>query len=325
LPILSPCQSSNFWSVKAKYSLDLHDHGYAGSDENGPRRDSVFLTFVSDSAIVGAIAQRTTSVFAFDMSRNTVRDLPYIPVTWNLFSPISGRRVILRLPTGINACDEHLDCATVLKPAREIAASPLGSRIVVTRRSDAPRIVVDTATWKTLAEIPLRPLDQIVLGDEHFFVPLKIRTDLEREDGQRIHLGVSGPIAEMHFLDADRIAVTSYVNPEVAVFDLTGNPKYVIKTDYRTSQAWLLTAAPASRFAIVERGFNFWNRLTKFLDINDTRPADFFKIRIFETANGKQIAEFVADPPGGSRFALSPNGRLLACERHGELRVIAIP
>ena len=266
-----------------------------------------------------------TDVFAFDMSRNTVLDFPYVPVVPFLFCPLSDKRVALSLPTGISVCDERLVCKVASRPAQTITSSPLGTRLVVIRRPGAAQIVVDTRTWKTIADISFSSLlERVIPGDDHFLSRPKMDGDFKMDDGRLVHLTGLGPIADVQFLDSTRLAVTEYIPSAVAVFSLDGKLLYVIKTE-PGSEISLLRAPGAGRFAIVELGYTLWNRMFNFLDIDNGRRRNLSKVRIFETANGKEIAGCESVPPRGSRFVLSPNGHLLASEYEGHVRVVELP
>ena len=110
----------------------------------------------------------------------------------------------------------------------------------------------------------------------------------------------------------------------MAVFDAEGNPKYTAKTE-SSARVSLLRAAQGGRFAVVEQGFSFFDSVVNLLGLNNGDTRRFLKVRIFETLSGKQIAEFESDPNGGTGYALSPSGHLLASERTGQLRVVAVP
>lgn len=326
------CQGSDFWGAQPKYSLDLHPHGYRDSDGDGPRRDGAELAFVSDSAIVGAIAQGSgswalppTNVFAFDMSHNAVRDVPETPVGPFLFCPLSGKRVALPSPAGIRVCDARLVCGISVRPGGAIASSPFGTRLAIRRRTRDPQFIVDTTTWKQVTSVSFaRPLDRVIPGDEHFLIRRDLSANLQKDDGRYLILAGLGTIADAQFLDATRIAATGWQLSAVAVFDVEGKQQHLVKTD-PASRVSILRAPAGGRFAVEELGYTSRSRVFSFLDRENGRRRDLLKVRIFETANGKQIAEFESDPAGGSGFALSPNGHLLASEKAGNLRVVAIP
>lgn len=172
------------------------------------------FAFVSDSVLVGAVAQRSkswarppTNLYAFDTSRNTVRDAPEIPVLPFLFCPISGSRVALSVPPGVSACDDRLACSIVSRTSGTLAASSLGTRLVLRTRAGGPQTIFDTGTWKTIAEVSLGwPRAIVTAGGEHFFTRAGGSAVLERDDGRSVRLKGLGFVTDVQLLDPSRIA-----------------------------------------------------------------------------------------------------------------------
>jgi hypothetical protein len=77
--------------------------------------------------------------------------------------------------------------------------------------------------------------------------------------------------------------------------------------------AVFVTTRQGLRFGVSEYGYTPTNYLANLLDIDNSRPPDYQRVRVYETESGRQVAEVEWNPnPRALPPALSPSGHRLA-------------
>jgi hypothetical protein len=89
------------------------------------------------------------------------------------------------------------------------------------------------------------------------------------------------------------------------------------------------SCACETEFAVREQRYTRWNSITHFTDIENTRPFDFEKVRVFDASSGRVLFSLEQDPrpyvAASPSPALSPDGRHIALIDRGILNVYRLP
>lgn len=276
-----------------------------GEDEIG----STFLLFdLSDRKVV------KTAHFAVEKQPRSVR------------ATTDGGFVILNL-SGVHACSIDLSCGATFSTSGPLLVSPGGTRLLVGGNGQSEEKVLDS---KTLQEIDHFGWDSHVqIGDPLLLVD---GDQVVNRAGEKPLQTFFSTDADAQFLNQNTIAgFANRMNKptEVVARKLDGTILYQITLEAEWPETRLITSTSGHRFGIDERGYARWS-LPHLLGYGGgSVHYNFERVRVFETASGKQLFDLKWDPrPYTGELVtptLSPNGDRIGIVRHGFVEVFGVP
>lgn len=215
---------------------------------------------------------------------------------------------------GVHVCSAELTCGRPFPTEGPIRLLPGGTRLLAGGNGQTDVDLLDASTLQVLKHPAPRNLS-MGFWDGVFLAPRGIG-GLARSKGEGELINDS-TVAEVEDGDV----------PEMPVRKVGGRELYRIPVtaQYETR---LTASRSGSRFSVLEQAHTRWNSIVNFWDIDNHRPPNFARVRVFDTDSGKQLFEMNWDPRPSQTVpppALSPDGHKLALIRHSELEVFDLP
>lgn len=321
------------------FRLDLRPWGFAtnATDVAANYTDINFLS--NDLLLVNTATQREfarefpseiPSMFRlFDVSNRTVVKRANFAVEKqprSVRATTDGGFVILNL-SGVHACSIDLSCGATFSTSGPLLVSPGGTRLLVGGNGQSEEKVLDS---KTLQEIDHFGWDSHVqIGDPLLLVD---GDQVVNRAGEKPLQTFFSTDADAQFLNQDTIAgFADRMNEptKVVVRKLDGTILYEITLEAEWYGTRLITSTSGHRFCVDERGYSRWS-LPHLLGYGGGPVHyNFERVRVFETASGKQLFDLKWDPrPYTGELVtptLSPNGDRIGIVRHGLVEVFRLP
>ncbi|MHB8411806.1 MAG: hypothetical protein ACYDDI_07645 [Candidatus Acidiferrales bacterium] len=208
----------------------------------------------------------------------------------------------------------YLTCGAPFATAGPVRVLPGGTRLLAGGNGQTEVDLLDAATLHVIDQ-PAPGNLSMGFWDGVFLAPRGIG-GLARSKGEGELINDS-TVAEVEDGDV----------PEMPVRKVGGRELYRIPVtaQYETR---LTASRSGSRFCVLEQSYTWWNSIVNFWDIDNARPHNFGRVRVFNTDSGKQLFELSWDPRPSyfiPRPAISPDGHKLALIQHSELEVFDVP
>jgi len=225
----------------------------------------------------------------------------------------NGEFIILN-QEGAHVCSAELICGRPFPTEGPIRMLPGGTRLLAGGNGQTEVDLPDALTLRVLSRPAPQNLSISLMGGV-FLAPRGIG-GLAMSEGQGEIINET-TVASFDSTDERTIAIRR----------VDGDARYQIPvTD--TYETKLTPNRSGSRFCALEESYTPWNSIVNFWDIDNARPHNFARVRIFDMASGKQLFEMNWDPRPSQTVpppALSPDGHKLALIRHSQLEVFDIP
>lgn len=297
---------------------DLRPYGFPDFAKVHHVSDYTDLQFLSDHILLVVVNERawdkseeplntdqpTSRLLLFDLDQGKLIKTAEYAVekfSGSVLATNHGQFVVLN-GEGVHPCSEELVCGRPYATEGPIRILPGGTRLLAGGNSQSELILLDASTMQILR----RP------------APQNIRMGL-----------MSGTLLDGREIISDEVVADTAggSSKEMQLEKTSGGFLYSIKVtaDYETT---LVANQSGLRFCALEESYTRWNALVNFLDIDNTRPHNFARVRVFDTISGKELFEMNWDPRPSQAVptpALSPDGHKLALIRHSELDVFEIP
>lgn len=226
----------------------------------------------------------------------------------------NGQFVVLN-QEGVHVCRSDLTCGPPFATNGPIRVLPGGTKLLVGGNRQTDVDLLDASTLQVLSSPAPRNLSMGLMSGV-FLAPREARGGLAMSQGQGEIINET-TVARFDSSDGQIMTIRKVDGGALYTIPITAS--------YETTLAANRTG---SRFCALEQSYTRWNRIVNFLDIDSSRPHNFARVRVFDTASGKQLFETHWDPRPSQIApspALSPDGHKLALIRHSELEVFDIP
>ena len=310
------------------------------------------LTFLADNLLLVSIVQRhflpgaqpmlvdtpSSTLLLVDINQRRVISRTEVPVEkWSGAVQFAGTgRFVLWNQSGIRVCAVNFQCGSSMHAQELKLVSPKGATAVVLDYRNEERNltggygeleIVDLRQMSIVATLPRRlPQEDIIPGDGVLLIRDLKRTFIRQPGGQDqpLQFDGRGTFNRSRFLDARTFAYFDWDSSQAVVATLGPRELYRLPVQ-KVWQAGFIPTLNGTRFGLYEHGYTSWNSLLNFYDIDESRPENFQRIRVFETSSSHKIAEFNWDPrPHLIEPALSPDGSRLARVRGAMLEVVDV-
>jgi hypothetical protein len=332
------------------FTINLQPWGYSNEPSSSPTASYSSLAFLSNDVLLVVINERrftkavelsltdepVSKVLLFNIHTNMLVTTADIPVEKEpgAVQISEGGHFSVWNESGIQLCDVELQCTAAARFSGPLLASPNGSAIVAGGWGQNGQKLLDGPSLHELATYPsgnpaVVPGDGVLLlrySGHKFFV--KENSNVEKPLPIRERVVNEVLLPESRFLNRSMIAVDE-TNENLLVADLNGKPLYRVPIDYSMSNITVSSCVCETEFAIREQRYTRWNSIIHFTDIENTRPFDFEKVRVFDASSGRVLFSLEQDPrpyvAASPSPALSPDGRHIALIDRGILNVYRLP
>ncbi len=341
------------WVLKAEVipttRVDLRKYGYLLTGSNINVLDFSSVAFFSENLVAVAINQQVpdnpyvggalgsadrsnATLIAVELSSSRITGPVHIPILKNKesISAVIGGRLAVITAKGVRICDSSFGCVSPgISELPPLLVSPRGKVIAVGGYGRTATKIFDAVTLRQLSAYEYRVADGLQTvspGDKAVLVSQGGRVSVRDLDGNRaFEIPAAGIIwHSVRFLDFSYVGALDSDRKRAMIFGLDGSHKYDYRIE-RAERSHFLTCLDGGRFGIYEQGYTFLNTMENLLDIENIRPENFARVRIFELASGVEKASIEWDPLSRSTDpALSPNGSKIARIRGGYLEVVTI-
>lgn len=328
------------------FTINLQPWGYSNEPSSSPTASYSSLAFLSNDILLVVINERrvtktvelsltdepASKVLLFNIHTNMLVTTTQLPVEKepDAVQISEGGHFSVWNESGIQLCDLELKCTAPARFSGPLLVSPKGSAIVVGGRGQTGQKLLDGLSLRELATYPkgnpaVVPGDGVMLlrfPGHKFFVKENSSVEKPLPIIERVVNQVFLP--ESRFLSRSMIAVDE-TDENLLVADLNGKPLYRVPIDYSMSNITVSSCVCETEFAVREQRYSRWNSITHFTDIENTRPFDFEKVRVFDASSGRVLFSLEQDPrpylAASPSPALSPDGRHIALIDRGILNV----
>jgi hypothetical protein len=342
--------SHRITDLSPAFTVDLQPWGYSNEPSGPPTASYSSLAFLSNDIVLVAINERrftkavelsltdepASKVLLFSIRPSLLVTTAQIPVEKQpgAVQISEGGHFSVWNESGIQLCDLELKCTAPARFSGPILASPNGSAIVVGGWGQNGQKQLDGLSLRELATYPpgnpaVVPGDGVLLlrySGHKFFLKENSNVEKPRPIRERVVNEVLLP--ESRFLNRSMIAVDE-TNENLLVAGLNGKPLYRVPIDYSMSNITVSSCVCQTEFAVREQRYTRWNSITHFTDIENTRPFDFERVRVFDASSGRVLFSLEQDPrpyiAASPRPTLSPDGRHIALVDRGILNVYRLP
>lgn len=355
LALLIAIDSAQGATERVLCQVNLAQYGF-NFDEHSPVADYSGLTFLSEDMLLVSIVQRqfhsgaqsmfvdspSSTLLLVDTNQGRVISLADMPIEkwWGAIQFAAGGQFVLWNRSGIQICGSNFKCGSPINGQELRLVSPRGTTAVVLNHRNEVRDdigswgeldVLDVQQTKIVAmfpcRLPDRSFEEIVPGDGVLLISNLINTFLRQpgKQDQRVQFNGKGTFADSRFLGPQTFAYFDWDASQAVIATLGPRELYRLPVQ-RVWRSGFLTTYKGTRFGLYEHGYTRLNTLLNFLDIDEGRPENFQRVRVFDTSSPNEIAQFNWDPrPHLVKPALSLNGRRLARIRGAVLEVLSVP
>jgi hypothetical protein len=333
------------------YSLDLRAYGFNVEEGKWWIGDASALTFVSDRLLLVSITQRTWHGGANPMftdspsSRLLLVDLISRRVVSETSMPVEQQpnavqfagtgKVIIWNQQGIRTCTTGFECGEPLYVNELRLVSPKGTTAVAVHREKpgawGKLEIIDLTTLRRSDDIPERlpdgSFEEIIPGDGSLLMSNLSQTVIKQrgEPDRNLRFNGKGTFDESRFLNPTTLAYFDWDNSCAVISTIAPHELYRRPVE-KVWKAGILPTVDGTRFGLYEHGYTRWNSIVNFLDIDEGRPENFQRVRVFDTTSGSLITDLEWDPrPHNVKPSLSMDGHFLARVRGALLEVLAVP
>jgi hypothetical protein len=286
-------------------SEDLRPYGSVGYERALFLTDNLLLVVANQEEHLAPIHpllrdEPPSKFLLFDLDQKKLvktAEYPVEKIAFPVYATKNGHFVVLNLK-GLHVCSSDLTCGPAFATEGPVRVLPGGTKLLVGGNGQTEVDVLDASTLQVLS----RP------------APANLKADIFRD----------GILLNGHKLINDNTVADSR-EPEMRVQRVDGTELY--RVPVTTQYLILIPNRSGSRFFLLEEGYTKWNSIINFLDIDQGRPFNFVRVRVFDTASGKQLFELHWDPRPQSipTPGLSPDGKRITLIRHAKLEVYALP
>ena len=337
-------------SLNPAFHFDLRPHGIITARGQGAVSYDQ-LAFLDNNILLVAINQRTVTsavsradvdlpaavLLVFDVRQRNLLRTAQRPIEKQDYSlqALNGGRFAIRSESGVQVCSVDLTCRESIPGTTNngpLLASPSGDTFVVGGYGETEQVLFGSAPLREVNRF--RPASQSVLpGNDASTLRFEGNSVYVSETGKpertlALSATAGSYVSPSRFLSDSEIAI-SESNNTLLVSRLDGSVLYRIAVAPWYQGTSIFPSSGGKRFGIRETHYTRLNSIVHFTDIDEHRPYDFERIRLFESASGKLMFETQRDPrPYNNALtlpALSPNGRLLATINNGFLEVYEVP
>lgn len=310
------CQSSQTRGLIL--TADLRQYGFPDLAKAQRVDDNTDLQFLSNDLLLTSINERhwngpvepldtdqpPATFVLFDVNAKRIVKMTHYPVEkfdGSVRATIEGEFVVLN-EAGIHVCSSSLACGRAFPSNGPVRVLPGGTKLVAGGNGQTEVDLLDSSTLQVLSQ-PAPSSLTMGLMDGIFLKGKGIISDSVVADGL---------ISNSEEIRVQKLDGTSLYNiPVTSGFDTT-----------------LIPNRSGSRFCVLEQSYTRWNSIVNFWDIDNARPHNFGRVRVFNTDSGKQLFELSWDPRPSyfiPRPTISPDGHKLALIQHSELEVFDVP
>ena len=332
------------------FTINLHQWGYSNEPSSSPTASYSSLAFLSNDVLLVVINERrftkavelsltdepVSKVLLFNIHTNMLVTTADIPVEKEpgAVQISEGGHFSVWNESGIQLCDLELKCTAPARFPGPLLAPPNGSAIVAGGWGQNGQKLLDGSSLHELATYPpgnpaVVPGDGVLLlryAGHKFFVKQNSNVEKPLPITERVVNEVFLP--KSRFLNRSMIAVDE-TDKNLLLADLNGKPLYRVPIDYSMSNITVSSCVCQTEFAIREQRYTRWNSIIHFTDIENTRPFDFEKVRVFDALSGRVLFSLEQDPrpyiAASPSPAISPDGRHIALVDRGILNVYRLP
>lgn len=279
-----------------------------------------------------------STLLLFSLAQKKLVGSQKLPVrkTNGAVQAVANGKFLMLSSHGLHLCTADLTelrCGPPRPTDGPVYVSPRGTKAVIGGFQFTEQQLLDVGSLTVLEAFrPRAP--KIIPGDEGWLE--EDREVVVRIPGQKdlaLDLASSHTFPQTRFLDQDKVVgvkMLSIGKGKATVVKVDGTVLYQIDVE----EAWrghasFVGCTSGLRFSIWELYYTRLNRTLNFFDIGDHRAYNRERVRVFETATGKQILELDWDPREyrGEDIlpALSASGRRLAVVKKGRLQVYEVP
>ncbi len=285
------------------------------------------LIFLNQDEVVIAVnrqgpATSLSPVFVLDIPSRRIRARSRFStnsMNWNPIGRIDDHKFAMSSAEGLLSCTDNLECTKTSDKAGQVFVSPAGKKLVL-RDLRLGHFLFDTISWRLLESLPAETntgprghLFHLYPGDSSSVLQDNETATVLRDDNSRAALSgfsANGAAGCCWYLGGQLVTVLSLQPSMLITFDLTGRELYRIPLADPFHTDVVPSCCGGNRFALAESSYSFWNSVTNFMDINNTRQRNVFHLSIFNASTGHLIGESQWDPrPGGAvHLALPQTG-----------------
>ncbi len=321
------------------FEQDLRPHGYPDFKKDRNVSDYAEVQFLSDDLLLVSVNERVfekpeeplfsdqgaSELLLFNLDEpKLVKTASYaIEKSKNAVQAIGNNRFVVLNQEGVHVCSADLSCGPPFPTKGPVIVVANGKELIVGGNGRTKEFLVDSSTLHVIETPSSQELKTLAIGPNYTrplfpLIPASTGT-LPKAPADTIVMCKLNQKTLATRADGEAV--------KIVIRNLDGTAVYQVPVTgaYQTA---ILSDSSGRRFCVEDQGYTTMNSIVNFLDIDQGRPYNFSRVRIFETDSGKQLFELHWDPRPSRILpspALSPDGHKLALIRHSELEVFEIP
>lgn len=325
-------------SQKPLLTEDLRPFGFRDFHKNRNVSDYTEIQFLSDDLLLVSINERVfakseeplfsdqgaADLLLFNLHDGKLIKNTHYPIekTDNAVQATENDHFVVLNQEGVHLCSPDLSCGPPFATKGPVIVVADGKELIVGGNARTEKLLLDSATLQIIKTPSPEELKTLAIGRAYtgalFVIPSLVGTLPKASANTVIMCRLNqGALATRENGEA----------VDIAIRNLDGTALYQVPVT-RAYQAAILPDLAGKRFSVEDQGYTRMNSIANFMDIDQGRPYNFSRVRVFDTDLGKQLFELHWDPRPSSFApvaAFSPDGHKLALIRHSELEVFEIP
>lgn len=332
------CLAAGTHPQKLVMSEDLRPFGFPDFHKDRNVSDYTEIQFLSDNLLLVSVNERvfskpeeplfsdegTADLLLFNLEeRKLIKSANFsIEKAKSAVQATENGHFVMLNQEGVHACSPDLSCGPPFATKGPVIVVANGKELIVGGNARTEKLLLDSSTLQVIKTPSPEELKTLAISRAYtgmlYVIPALMGT-LPKASANTI---------VMCKLNYETLATRENGEAvEIVIRNLDGTALYQVPVT-RSYQTAILPDALGKRFIIEDQGYTRMNSIVNSMDIDQERPYNFSRVRVFDTDSGKQLFELHWDPRP-SWFApvaaFSPSGHKLALIRHSELEVFEIP